>query len=160
MLPLASTRTRKKSCAIIAALGEICGLAVVGSASPGSVLSCERTGRRFTGRVGVGLWRADDATRCLGGSPPVDNPADQLNAWKKQVVLCEHELPGTVRHNPLAYLQNRTVDWLDHQLATRELLDIDPAEIYLVVEHMVIVHGQAVFRMDGGGGSTDQHGPG
>ena len=23
-----------------------------------------------------------------------DNPADQLNAWKKQVVLCEHELPG------------------------------------------------------------------
>ncbi len=26
MLPLASTRTRKKSCAIIAALGEICGL--------------------------------------------------------------------------------------------------------------------------------------
>ena len=28
MLPLASTRTRKKSCAIIAALGEICGLAL------------------------------------------------------------------------------------------------------------------------------------
>ena len=27
MLPLASTRTRAKSCAIIAALGEICGLA-------------------------------------------------------------------------------------------------------------------------------------
>ena len=27
-------------------------------------------------------------------------------------VLCEHELPGTARHDPLAYLQNRTVDWL------------------------------------------------
>jgi hypothetical protein len=27
------------------------------------------------------------------------------------------------------------VDWLDHQLAARELLDIDPAETYLVVEH-------------------------
>ncbi|MCW5970540.1 MAG: sugar phosphate isomerase/epimerase [Blastocatellales bacterium] len=64
-----------------------------------------------------------------------DNPADQLNAWKKQTVLCEHELPGTARHDPLAYLQNRTVDWLDHQLAARELLAIDPAETYLIVEH-------------------------
>ena len=36
------------------------------------------------------------------------NPADLANAWKKQVVLCEHELPGTARHDPLAYLQNRT----------------------------------------------------
>ncbi|MCY3731494.1 MAG: hypothetical protein OXF98_09140, partial [Rhodospirillaceae bacterium] len=69
------------------------------------------------------------------GDAPSDNPADQLNAWKKQVTLCEHELPGTARHDPLAYLQNRTVDWLDHQLAARELLDIDPAETYLVVEH-------------------------
>ena len=66
---------------------------------------------------------------------PSSNPADHLNAWKKQTVLCEHELPGTARHDPLAYLQNRTVDWLDHQLAARELLDIDPAEMYLVVEH-------------------------
>ena len=39
---------------------------------------------------------------------PSPNPADQLNAWKKQVVLAEHELPGTARHDPLAYLQNRT----------------------------------------------------
>src|SRR6516162_778769 len=66
---------------------------------------------------------------------PSSAAADQLNAWKKQVVLAEHELPGTARHDPLAYLQNRTVDWLDHQLAARELLDIDPASTYLVVEH-------------------------
>ena len=50
-------------------------------------------------------------------------------------MICEHELPGTARHDPLAYLQNRTVDWLDHQLAARELLDIDAGEIFLVVEH-------------------------
>ena len=62
-------------------------------------------------------------------------PADLGNAWKKQTVLCEHELPGTARHDPLAYLQNRSVDWLDHQLAARELLAIDPAQTYLVVEH-------------------------
>ncbi len=63
------------------------------------------------------------------------NPADLANSWKKQTVLCEHELPGTARHDPLAYLQNRTVDWLDHQLAARELLDFDPATTPLIVEH-------------------------
>jgi sugar phosphate isomerase/epimerase len=63
------------------------------------------------------------------------DPAEQLNAWKKQVVLCEHELPGTAKHDPLAYLQNRTVDWLDHQLAARELLQLDVAKTHLVVEH-------------------------
>jgi sugar phosphate isomerase/epimerase len=66
---------------------------------------------------------------------PSENPADQLNAWKKQIVLAEHELPGTARHDPLAYLQNRTVDWLDHQLAARELLTLDVANTPLIVEH-------------------------
>jgi sugar phosphate isomerase/epimerase len=64
-----------------------------------------------------------------------ENPADQGNAWKKQVVLAEHELPGTARHDPLAYLQNRSVDWLDHQLAARELLKLDVANTFLIVEH-------------------------
>ena len=64
-----------------------------------------------------------------------DRPADQLNAWKKQVVLAEHELPGSARHDPLAYLQNRSVDWFDHQLAARELLGLDIANTHLVVEH-------------------------
>jgi sugar phosphate isomerase/epimerase len=64
-----------------------------------------------------------------------DDPVAQLNAWKKQIVLCEHELPGTARHDPLAYLQNRSVDWLDHQLAARELLGLDVANTHLVVEH-------------------------
>jgi sugar phosphate isomerase/epimerase len=66
---------------------------------------------------------------------PSPNPADQLNAWKKQVVLAEHELPGTARHDPLAYLQNRSVDWFDHQLAARELLPLDVANTALIVEH-------------------------
>jgi sugar phosphate isomerase/epimerase len=63
------------------------------------------------------------------------NPADLANSWLKQTVLCEHELPGTARHDPLAYLQNRSVDWLDHQLAARELLDMDFATTPLIVEH-------------------------
>ena len=63
------------------------------------------------------------------------DPAAQQNAWKKQTVFSEHELPGTARHDPLAYLQNRSVDWLDHQLAARELLRIEPQRTFLVVEH-------------------------
>jgi sugar phosphate isomerase/epimerase len=87
---------------------------------------------------GVSAWGYGGQTMQRGdwqGDRPSSSPADQVQAWKKQTVLCEHELPGTARHDPLAYLQNRTVDWLDHQLAARELLAIDPANTYLVVEH-------------------------
>ena len=87
---------------------------------------------------GVSAWGYGGQTMQRGdwiGDTPSGNPADQVNAWKKQVVLCEHELPGTARHDPLAYLQNRTVDWLDHQLAARELLPLDVANTHLVVEH-------------------------
>ena len=66
---------------------------------------------------------------------PSPRPRDQRHAWKKQTAIAEHELPGTARHDPLAYLQCRTVDWLDHQLAARELLDLDVAATHLVVEH-------------------------
>ncbi len=87
---------------------------------------------------GVAAWGYGGQTVLRGDrkdGKPAANPADQSKAWLKQVVLCEHELPGTARHDPLAYLQNRTVDWLDHQLAARELLDLDVSETHLVVEH-------------------------
>lgn len=87
---------------------------------------------------GIAAWGYGGQTMERGdwvGSQPSHIAADQAKAWKKQTVIAEHELPGTARHDPLAYLQNRTVDWLDHQLAARELLDIDPASTFLVVEH-------------------------
>jgi len=87
---------------------------------------------------GVSAWGYGGQTVQRGDRKdgrPAANPADQGNAWLKQVVLCEHELPGTARHDPLAYLQNRTVDWLDHQLAARELLDLRIEDTHLVVEH-------------------------
>jgi hypothetical protein len=87
---------------------------------------------------GVSAWGYGGQTVERGdwvGNVPSETAADQVNAWKKQTVLCEHELPGTARHDPLAYLQNRSVDWLDHQLAARELLPLDPAKTYLIVEH-------------------------
>jgi sugar phosphate isomerase/epimerase len=87
---------------------------------------------------GVSAWGYGGQTVERGdwvGGQPSAKPADQVNAWKKQTVLCEHELPGTAKHDPLAYLQNRTVDWFDHQLAARELLALDVANTPLVVEH-------------------------
>ncbi len=87
---------------------------------------------------GVSAWGYGGQTLQRGdweGNRPSTDPAMHVNAWKKQTVLAEHELPGTARHDPLAYLQNRSVDWLDHQLAARELLSIDPANTFLVVEH-------------------------
>ncbi len=87
---------------------------------------------------GVSAWGYGGQTVERGDwkdGQPSRNPADQGNAWKKYSVLAEHELPGTSRHDPLAYLQNRTVDWLDHQLAARELLDLDVANTHLIVEH-------------------------
>ena len=87
---------------------------------------------------GIAAWGYGGQTLQRGdwhGDQPSSDPAEQQNAWKKQTVFAEHELPGTARHDPLAYLQNRSVDWLDHQLAARELLAIDPAQTYLVVEH-------------------------
>jgi sugar phosphate isomerase/epimerase len=83
-----------------------------------------------------GDWEAPtDGARSARDLHPSADPGHRANAWKKQTVLSEHELPGTARHDPLAYLQNRSVDWLDHQLAARELLDLEPDRTYLVVEH-------------------------
>lgn len=87
---------------------------------------------------GVSAWGYGGQTIERGDwkdGQPSEKPADQANAWLKQTALAEHELPGTARHDPLAYLQNRTVDWLDHQLAARELLQLDVANTHLVVEH-------------------------
>jgi sugar phosphate isomerase/epimerase len=87
---------------------------------------------------GISAWGYGGQTLQRGdwvGAKPSPDPKDRVHAWKKQTVYAEHELPGTARHDPLAYLQNRTVDWLDHQLAARELLALDVANTFLVVEH-------------------------
>ncbi len=100
------------------------------------------TGFHVKGQVidakGVSAWGYGGQTMERGDwkdGRPSNNPADHVKAWLKQTVLCEHELPGTAKHDPLAYLQNRSVDWLDHQLAARELLPLEPAKTPLIVEH-------------------------
>ena len=91
-------------------------------------LSRQGPGHRLQGGLGLGLWRPDPAARrWIGDEPAPRMPADQAQRLEEADRAGEHELPGTARHDPLAYLQNRSVDWLDHQLAARELLDIDAA---------------------------------
>jgi sugar phosphate isomerase/epimerase len=87
---------------------------------------------------GVSAWGYGGQTIQRGDwidGKPADKPSDHAKAWLKQTVIAEHELPGTAHHDPLAYLQNRTVDWLDHQLAARELLKLDVSKTHLIVEH-------------------------
>ena len=55
----------------------------------------------------------------MEGWHAVAQSGHQGNAWKKQVVL-QHELTGTavtIRSIP----ENAEFDWLDHQVAAREL---------------------------------------
>src|SRR5262249_60466263 len=53
----------------------------------------------------------------------------------KHAVTAEIGLPGRARPDPLVYLKNRRGDCLDHQLAARELLDLDVPNPHLIVEH-------------------------
>ena len=70
MLPLASTRTQTKSCAIIAALGETCGL---GSVRASPRLRTPETGRHRvdhqTVKARVVMVHSDRTTRCRGRGP-------------------------------------------------------------------------------------------
>ena len=84
--------------------------------------------------VGLGLRRPDPASAATGTTASRrSNPADQLNAWKKQIVFW----PSTSCPARRATIRSPTcrtarVDWLDHQLAARELLQLDVANTYLV----------------------------
>src|ERR1700693_15172 len=87
---------------------------------------------------GISAWGYGGQTMQRGdwhGNTPSTDPADQLNAWKKQTVFSEHELPGTARHDPLAYLQNRSVDWLHPPLAAREVRGRDVKNTCWIVDH-------------------------
>ena len=63
---------------------------------PDRRLPREGAGRRREGLVSAWGMRRPDASSAATGRTASrrTNPADQLNAWKKQVVLAEHELPG------------------------------------------------------------------
>ncbi len=66
------------------------------------------------------------------GKPDPD-PRKQCNAWG--VMTASHGLPGLVFYNPANMAARRQVDWLDHQLAARRVLGLDPEETVFIIEH-------------------------
>ena len=91
---------------------------------------------RYQGRGGLGLRRADDRARRLDRTAsPRRSPPIRSTPGRSRPCSASTSCPAPRKHDPLAYLQNRTVDWLDHQLAARELLQLDVANTHLVVEH-------------------------
>ena len=77
---------------------------------------------------GVSAWGYGGQTVERGdmiNGQPSPNAADHLNAWKKQVVLCEHELPGTspIRVPP------------DHLISRKVVGDAFDAADDWIVEH-------------------------
>ena len=58
------------------------------------------SGHRFARYLGWGYGGQTFGRGDWVDGKPSTNPADQVNAWKKQISICEHELPGTARHDP------------------------------------------------------------
>ena len=94
------------------------GFLIAGMHVKGQVIDSE-------GRRRMGLRRPDRAPRRLGRRRAVAEPGRPGQRVEEADGALRARTPGTARHDPLAYLQNRTVDWLDHQLAARELLDFE-----------------------------------
>jgi len=65
---------------------------------------------------------------------PSSDPEELGRAWAKYAGIADHELPGTARHDPLAYLQNRSVDWLSCFLGIRQL-GLDMSKTVITIEH-------------------------
>ena len=81
-------------------------------------------GDRPEGRRGLGLRRPDRRARRLGERQAVaESRRPRATRGRSRPCCASTSCPGTAKHDPLGYLQNRTVDWLDHQLAARELLE-------------------------------------
>ena len=90
---------------------------------PDRRLPREGPGRRRQGRGRRGAAAARRSSAATGSTASRRRTRPiRPTPGRSRSSLAEHELPGTARHDPLAYLQNRSVDWLDHQLAARELL--------------------------------------
>jgi hypothetical protein len=84
----------------------------------------------------LALWNYRGQTVLRGdrhdGQPDPD-PRKQCNAWG--VMTANHSLPGFVHYNPPNMAARRQVDWLDHQLASRSVLGLNPEKTVYIIEH-------------------------
>ncbi|MDD5075083.1 MAG: hypothetical protein PHO54_04365 [Candidatus Peribacteraceae bacterium] len=70
---------------------------------------------------------------CRIDGQPHPDPAKQGGAWG--VMTCNHGMIGLGHYNPVAQVLGYEADWLDHQVAAREVLGLDPVDTYFILEH-------------------------
>ena len=70
---------------------------------------------------------------CRIDGQPHPNPAEQGKAWG--VMPCGHGMIGISNYNPLAMYRGEEPDWLDHQIAARKVLMLDPEQTFFILEH-------------------------
>lgn len=92
--------------------------------------------QQYRNRALTALWTAmgkmiDNGCR-VDGEPHPD-PSRQGGAWG--VMTCSHGMIGLGHHNPLSIVLGLEADWLDHQIAARSVLGLDPSQTYFILEH-------------------------
>ena len=95
----------------------------------------KRTGCRFEGCIRLGLRRPDTGARRLGKGQAFRESCRSSQRVEEAGRAVRARTPGNRTSRPIGLPAERTVDWLDHQLAARELLPLDPANTHLIVEH-------------------------
>ena len=103
---------------------------------PDRRLPREGPGHRRQGRLGLGLRRPDDGARRLEGRRALaepGRPGERLEEADRAVRARAARHRASTTRSPTC--RTARVDWLDHQLAARELLTLDVPNTHLVVEH-------------------------
>ena len=95
--------------------------------------SPQGTGDRLMRHCRLGVWQPDDAARRPRRAAHQPRRAAERVEEAGRLLRARaavHRAPRSPH-----YLQNRSADCLDHQLAARELLELDLARTYLVLRH-------------------------
>lgn len=110
--------------------------AAMASAGMSGMISRFHGKNQYRNLAKVALWTGRGQMIDLGcridGQPHPD-PAKQGGAWG--VMPCQHGMVGIGNYNPLAMFLGQEADWLDHQLAARSILGLDPRQSVFVLEH-------------------------
>lgn len=110
--------------------------AAMRAAGLGHVVNRFHGKQQYRNRALTALWTVmgkmiDNGCR-VDGQPHPD-PAKQGGAWN--VMTCAHGMIGIGHYNPLNIIQGLEADWLDHQIAARTVLELDPRDTYFILEH-------------------------
>ena len=110
--------------------------AAMAAAGMGGMISRFHGKNQYRNSAKVATWTGRgqmiDLDCRIDGQPHPD-PSKQSGAWG--VMPCQHGMVGIGHYNPLAMLMGQEADWLDHQIAARSILGLDPQKSVFVLEH-------------------------